>query len=100
MPWIRLSGLKICIVFLFSATTFWYTETLTKCFTAWANARTLGHVKADALCKKHMLQKGLQTLRFAVHQQKQAVEDFQAKIRGRLMAKYWLKVGALSLPSS
>ena len=75
------------------AESFWCTGTLSKFFTAWAGTSAAAHRKAGTLCERHLLQKGLQALKIAVHHRRQDVQDFRAKHRGRLMAKYWLKVG-------
>ena len=50
-------------------------------------------LSSQNLYKRHMLQKGLKGLKFAVQQQNLISGDLQARVKGRLLARYWLKVG-------
>lgn len=54
-------------------------------------------VSAEMLNKKHLLRKGLTGLKFAVQRQKLVCSDVQSKVKGRLLARYWLKVGDIFL---
>jgi hypothetical protein len=60
--------------------------------TAWKEVRSKQQVKADEIYRRHMLETGLRGLRFAAQVNNQTRNDVMAKVSGRLMAKYWLKV--------
>ena len=62
---------------------------LRKVFGAWQRRAQVMQVKADQLCRKHLLRKAMKGLAYATEHQRMAVDDFVVKQRKVLVQKCW-----------
>ena len=65
---------------------------LRKVFVAWQRRAQVMQLKADELCRKHLLRKGMKGFVYAMEHQGMAVDDFVVKQRKVLVKKYWQMV--------
>lgn len=66
-----------------------------KVFLAWQRRSQLLSIKADKLCRLHLLRKGVRGLMFAVEHQKISVGSFAGKREKALVLKCWRLVSFL-----